>query len=475
MNVIVVVSDSLRYDHLGSNGNPWIKTPSLDAFARDALAFDAATVGSFATIPIRQDFFTGRWGRPFQPWLPLAWDVPTLPEYLGDHGYVTMLIHDTPHLVNCGFGFDRPFHGWEFIRGGEVDRWRTTRLTRKDYPCDPKKMRSPETFAAQAIRNGLHRTYEDDYTSPRLFTAAMRWLEENRDHERFFLWIDCFDPHEPFDPPRHYVDLYDPGYEGDAVTFPIYGPSDYLSPAELRHMRALYAGEVTMVDRWLGRLLDKVADLGLDRTTAIVVASDHGFMLGEHGLTGKGDFYREVSRQVLLVRHPEGRGAGRRTAAIVQPVDLFPSIVEMVGLPLPDGVDGASWLRALDGEPAGRDVAFSGTSYSVGRGERTRAHVQAFDGRWALLDHPDRSSRELYDVVDDPRQERDVAAEHAAVVDRLHGALVAFYRGRGADPSIVRLLEEGAGALPPTEPPGDTHRAALGQYSPKQFVRVDLG
>ena len=474
MNVIVVVCDSLRYDYLGCNGNSWIRTPAIDAFSRDARVFEESIVGSFATIPIRQDFFTGRWAQPFQPWAPLPWDVITLPGYLGDHGYVTMLIHDTPHLVNCGFGFDRPFQGWEFVRGGEVDRWRTTRLTRRDYPCDPRKMRSPEMFGAQAIRNGLARQREEDYTSPRLLSTAINWLEENRDHDKFFLWIDCFDPHEPFDPPQHYVDLYDPGYQGDSVTFPIYGKSDYLSPAELQHMRALYAGEVTMVDRWLGRLLEKISDLGLESSTAVIVASDHGFIHGEHGLVGKGDFYREVSRQVLMVRHPEGRGAGRRSRSLVQPVDLFPSVVELVGLEPPSGLIGRSWVPSLDGKLGERGVAFSGSATTLSGSQRSRAHLQAFDGQWTLLDHPDASSRELYDLASDPQQEHNVAANNPATVDRLHRALVDFYRENGATPDVLQLLEDGARALPPTEPPGDTHRAASGQYSPRTFVRVDL-
>ena len=109
MNFIVITLDTLRYDFVGANGNEWIQTPTLDRFAQQATCFDRTYAGSFPTVPYRTDVFTGRFGEPFHPWAPLSWEAITLPEVLRNAGYVTMLIHDTPHLVNYGFGFDRPF------------------------------------------------------------------------------------------------------------------------------------------------------------------------------------------------------------------------------------------------------------------------------------------------------------------------------------------------------------------------------
>jgi arylsulfatase A-like enzyme len=95
----------------------------------------------------------------------------------------------------------------------------------------------------------------------------MRWLEENVECQPFFLYVDTFDPHEPWDPPQWYVDLYDPGYQGEEVIYPQYAPCDFLSEAEVKHCRALYAGEVTMVDAWVGKLLNRLDDLGLREDT----------------------------------------------------------------------------------------------------------------------------------------------------------------------------------------------------------------
>ena len=108
-------------------------------------------------------------------------------------------------------------------------------------------------------------------------------LEAARELQPFFMVVDSYDVHEPWDPPKKYVDLYDDGYNGPEPYLPSYGSSDYLTGRQLERMRALYAAEVTMVDTWLGRFLEKAADLRLDENTLFILLSDHGVMLGEHG------------------------------------------------------------------------------------------------------------------------------------------------------------------------------------------------
>ena len=101
-------------------------------------------------------------------------------------------------------------------------------------------------------------------------------------------WRDAWDPHEPWDPPQYYIDQYNSGYEGDVVMYPCYGFSkDIMSEAELNHVRALYAAEVTLVDRWVGHLFETIRVLGLRKDTVVVLMSDHGHYFGDHGLQGK--------------------------------------------------------------------------------------------------------------------------------------------------------------------------------------------
>ena len=131
-------------------------------------------------------------------------------------------------------------------------------------PCPPEKLGQVERVA-QYVRNASLRRSEADYFAPQVFTQAVRWLEQHHAGGPFFMHLDVFDPHEPWDPPQHYVDRYDPDYDGPAIINPITGDSNRYSAAELRHIRALYAGEVTMVDRWLGWLLNAVDSLGTPR------------------------------------------------------------------------------------------------------------------------------------------------------------------------------------------------------------------
>ena len=114
MNIILLLIDTMRYDYIGANGNDWIETPNLDRLASQSWGFDRAFSASFPTIPYRTDVMTGKYGSPFHAWKPLPFATNSLPQVLGEAGYATQLLHDTPHLVNGGHAFDYPFHTWEF-------------------------------------------------------------------------------------------------------------------------------------------------------------------------------------------------------------------------------------------------------------------------------------------------------------------------------------------------------------------------
>jgi len=339
MNIILIVSDTFRRDHLGCYGNRWISTPNLDKFAKESIIFDQAYAASFPTVPNRMDIMTGRFSFVQYEWQPLPRDEVVLSEILGEAGYVTTLIADTPHILEDGYNFDRGFAGWKWIRGQEAERYMTDPIEVK-LPCAPNKLRNPEGVK-KYLRNVSLRQSEADYFVARTMIEAAKWLERNYKQERFFLYVDTFDPHEPWDPPRWYVDRYDPNYEGEEVIYPVYGPADYLTREELRHMRALYAGEVTMVDRWIGMLLRKIEDLGLFDNTAVVFTTDHGFYLGEHNLTGKSiitsefhanaPLYEEVAHIPLLIRLPGQSKRGVHCSALVQPPDLTATIIELAG------------------------------------------------------------------------------------------------------------------------------------------------
>jgi len=193
---------------------------------------------------------------------------------------------------------------------------------------------------------------EADFFAPRTLQAAADWLERNHDHENFFLMIDEFDPHEPFHVPPPYETMYDPDWDGPLYVWPRYGRTEGLTPGQIRHARAQYAGKVTMTDRWLGRVLEKIDDFGLWEDTAIILMTDHGHFLGEHGWMGKPlcPQYQTIAHTPLMIHLPGGERAGERIDALTTTVDLYATILEFFGLEPPQPVHGRSLLPLLKGK-----------------------------------------------------------------------------------------------------------------------------
>ena len=440
MNFIVIISDTFRRDHLGCYGNTWISTPNLDKFAGESLVFDRFYTGSFPTIPQRRDLLTGRFSFTYSDWGPLPYSEVTMAQALGQGGYSSYMVFDTPHLNNNGFWFDRGFSAWNWVRGQEDDRFRSD-PPHPEIPFDPAKLGDVADLYTQHVRNTHDRKYEEDYFTPMTMRDAMKWLERNYTNDRFLLYVDTFDPHEPWDPPKYYTDMYDPGYEGEEVHYPSYGSIDYLTPAELKHIRAMYAGEVTMVDRWVGRLLQKIEDLGLYDDTAVIFTTDHGYYFGEHGVIGKCiTMYEEVRHVPFMIRVP-GRKPGR-TDYYAQAVDVMPTLLDLAGLPGTGTTHGKSFAPLLRGDQSrGREFAVS--SWSIMH-EPTSDSVQTLNPyNWAELAWALKPSTlttdeyvlicgasdvypELYHALSDPREERNLYAERPDVARRLHAQYIEF-------------------------------------------------
>jgi arylsulfatase A-like enzyme len=452
MNIIIIVSDTLRRDHLGCYGNDWIRTPNIDRLAKESVVFDAAYTGSFPTIPQRTDLFSGRFSFTYCDWQPLQKNEVVLAQVLGEAGYTSYFVADTPHLVKDGFHFDRAFSGWTWNRGQENDRYMTDPIEVK-MPCDPQKLRNTIRTVTQYQRNVSQRKHEEDYFPAQTMGAAARWLERNYKWDKFFLYADTFDPHEPWDPPSYYTDMYDPGYDGEEVIYPVYGPCDYLSERELRHVRALYAGEVTMVDRWVGKLLQKVEDLGLLDNTCIVFTTDHGFYFGEHGLIGKVTLlYEEVNHIPLIIRLP-GQRQGWRSRAICQPADIMPTLLELTGVDIPETVHGRSLVPVLERKQEDhRDIAVSSWSIIHEPAAAERATLNPYtwaelawklkpstilDREWSLIVGAGDLKPELYHLPSDIGQQKNVFDENRDVAQRLHSAYIGFLESVGTNPKYV--------------------------------------
>ena len=355
MNVVLVIADTVRRDYLGCYGSTWCKTPNLDRLAEESFVFDRAYCSSYPTVPNRWDVLTGKHNYTYAAWEPLSRDEVTLGMILEQGGMTSMMIADTPHIFQHGFNYSRGFTAWQWIRGQENDLWQTD-PKEVEFPCSPEKMRKADYTVTQYLRNTALFQHEEDYFAPKTMKTAMQWIERNRDLDNFFLYVDTFDPHEPWDAPDYYVDMYNPGYKGEKVFYPQYWPSTYLTDEEVQHCRAMYAAELTMVDRWVGKLLDKIDALGLRETTAVIFTTDHGFLLGEHGVMGKSiifpdyfealPFYEEISHIPLMIRLP-GQTDGERVDALCVSTDLMMTVLEMSDMIETEVIDGESTIQLI--------------------------------------------------------------------------------------------------------------------------------
>ena len=344
MNVIVVMLDSLRPDHLGCYGNPWIETPRIDEFSEEAITFERAYAEGMPTLPVRTALFTGSYTLMDRGWMHLKPEDALLAEVLWDSGYTTALITDTYHLHKPRMAYERGFDYAFFIRGQEADPYVVDPNVKVDLSkWHPKNYLTDHDKAVliQYLKNIQHWRGEEDHFVAQVVEAGINWLESQIRRGRrdnLFLWLDSFDPHEPWDPPERYYDQYAPREYNDLpIIHPFIGGDEgglvkHFTELEVKHIRAQYAGEVTMVDRWVGTFFDKVKELGLWDDTLIIVLSDHGEPLGEHGIIRKVRPwpYEELSRIVLIIKPPRNmwEGRGIRVKTFVQTPDIMPTILD---------------------------------------------------------------------------------------------------------------------------------------------------
>ena len=344
-NILLYVVDTLRADHLGVYGYSKPVSPELDRFATDATVFDNCVAQSSWTRAAMASIFTGLWpakhsanGRKDK----LDPEATTLAELLQEAGYATVATVRNWNVFPV-FGFRQGFENFQPVPKGKAGR----------------------------------------------VTALMEsWLDTEADGRPFFLYAHTVDPHGPYRPPEQFRDrFFEPGQEVlDLDRHPGFKATGELSRQEqekvVRHLLSLYDGEIASNDQAFGELITVLEDRGLLDQTLIIYVSDHGEEFLEHGTWEHGrNLFAENLNVPLIIRFPD-RGRGERVAAVVQHIDLLPTILEYVGLPIPDWVEGRSVLPLVseEEEPPASRLAFSFLHLD---GLPNRSLV---DGDWKLIE-----------------------------------------------------------------------------------------
>ncbi len=348
-NAVVVLLDSLNRHMLGCYGGTEFATPNIDRFAAThATRFDNHVTGSLPCMPARHDILCGSLDFLWRPWGSIElWEDPITVQ-LKKQAITTMLISDHPHLFECGGeNYHTDFSAWDYVRGHESDPWRTypdpTYIGAPALPARWKGKGAPGEPTVPPAEYDIARTYfksEEDYPGPKTMMFAEEWIRGAADHhDRWFLFVDEFDPHEPFDTPAPWAGMYeDEPWDGDQLIWPPYlngGVSaGKMTEREARHIRANYGAKLSMIDHWFGRILQAFDDKELWDNTALIVCTDHGHYLGEvrndKDIWGKPlvPQYEPIGHTPLLISWP-GQAGGGTCDALTTNVDLNATIADI--------------------------------------------------------------------------------------------------------------------------------------------------
>lgn len=352
-NAIVILLDSLNRHMLGAYGGQEFKTPNLDRLAARSVRFTKHYAASLPCIPARHDILCGAWDFLWRPWGSVEIWEDAITADLHRAGVTSQLISDHPHLFETGGeNYHVDFTAWDYQRGHEGDPWKTR--------ADPSWAGAPMFGFHRDMPYDRSRGWfksEADFPGPRTMQAAANWLAQNAGvHDRFFLFVDEFDPHEPFDTPDSYVKRTDPDWDGPPLIWPPYAVEGVkrgiITAREGQHIRARYGAKLEMIDHWLGRILGAIDAQDLWRDTLVILCTDHGHYLGEKDIWGKPavPLYETIANIPLFVAAPNI--APSTNNALTTSADIFATLADLFGVTekIRQRTHGASLLPLLSGK-----------------------------------------------------------------------------------------------------------------------------
>jgi arylsulfatase A-like enzyme/lipopolysaccharide biosynthesis regulator YciM len=408
-NIIVITADTVRADKLGAYGNALIATPNVDRLAAQGVLFEQATTVVPLTLPAHSSIFTGTFpmfhGVRDNGGYYLDAAQTTLAEVLKAQGYATGAFVGAFVLDSrwgLGQGFDRYFDDFNLAKYEKVS-------------LDSVQRRGDEVLG-----------------------QALPWMESVR-NQRFFSWIHLYDAHTPYDPPEPYLSRY----------------------AGVRWGR--YDGEIAWVDSLVGRVMSWLDEQKLADRTIVAFLADHGESLGEHKEAGHGFFIYDATTHVpFILRTPYRALKGRRVSSQVRVIDVMPTLLNLVGAPIPAAVQGTSLVDVIGGHQRAALAAYSESYYPrhhYGWSELKALREGGF--LYVAAPHP-----ELFDLSADPRQQHDLASERPSTVARLSSELAEItgrYSARDIDDKRPETVD----------PETQARLAALGYIAGPSKVRVD--
>ena len=469
-NVLFIAVDDLRPE-MGCYGNKIVKPPNLDRLAARGMVFNNSYCQQAVCSPSRSSLLTGK-----RPDATKVWDLQThfrvalpdtvtLPQHFKANGYYTAALSKIYHRgYEDGRSWSEPH--W-YPNGQTVDtdpKDSTKRITKQigsgatEYARGKKPVDNDKPNTSRKAWPAFEVSKKNDDELPDGYTAleAIKRLHDLKTKgSPFFLAVGFLKPHLPFVAPKKYWDLYDP----DKIPLPAIGTLPQGAPSFVGHvngelhnyanvpkenpipadfaktLRHGYYACISYTDAQVGRLLDALDKEGLADNTVVVLWGDHGWQLGDHGLWHKHTNFELATRAPLLISVPKQKTAGQKCNAMVEFVDVYPTLADVCGLPIPSGLDGVSHKALLE-NPAGTSTKVAISQYPRSAGKVGGGPVMGYsirDDRWRLTLWRNRKdghivATELYDEKNDPAESVNLAdkSENKAVIQSLSKHLPPF-------------------------------------------------
>lgn len=461
-NIVFITLDQFRRDAMGAYGNKVIQTPNMDRIARAGTRFNNFVTPAAVCMPIRASMITGRFPSCHgvkSNGIPLPTNEVTFSEVLQRVGYHTGIIgklHLVPKKIRRAY-LPHPHYGFNTMMLAEGEHNQTTLGHRQSMDivenCPDEynswlKTRDPDAFRTlidtpYSYTPSVSPCSEEHHRATWVADRSIEFLERRAaTGQPFYLNVSFFDPHPNFDPPEEFARMYDwrdmpepVRRDGEHERRPTasYTRSMIdslrekgLTGREWLKVRASYYGLVSFVDKQIGRVYDRLSELGILENTLIVLCADHGDMLGDHDLVEKGPFHYDPAIRVpLLVSWPNKLPENREVDEFVQHVDLAPTFLNAANAPIPAGVQGSSLLPVVAGEVKGYEATLTEDfgMLSVWAGLR---QMTIRTRRLRFTHHYQETGGELFDLQEDPHELTNLYddRDHAGTVSEMRAALI---------------------------------------------------
>lgn len=371
MRAITIMYDSLNRTYLPCYGDTESITPNFKRLQEKTVTFDRFYAGSLPCIPARRELHTGRYNFLHRCWGPLEPFDDSVPSILGKNGIYSHCVTDHAHYwQEGGSTYHTKFTTCEMIRGQEGDLWRG----------DAKGFKGNLDIHRQDGINRKRMQEEENHPHVKTFQAGMEFLKDNVSNDNWYLHIEYFDPHEPYFVPDRYKKLYTD--KEAAFDWPFYGEVEE-GAREIEEARMNYRAVLSMLDNYLGKVLDFMDENDMWQDTMLIVNTDHGYMLGENGYFGKNymPVYEQIAHTPFFLWNPLNGSKNERRDALSQSIDIAPTILDYFGINKPGDMLGKSLLPVVAENKKIHDYILFGY---FGK------HINITDGRYVYM----RSGRE---------------------------------------------------------------------------------